>query len=73
MDSEPWTWHWPPFFIYSLAIFFAALAAGLLGAPGIVVVVAGMALGAWAAARRWFEVPAGVRETQPACERRGPW
>jgi len=57
MDDEAWTWHWGTFLVYCIACFFAALVLGCLGAPGIVVVAVGAALGLWAALRRWFEIP----------------
>jgi hypothetical protein len=57
MDPDSWAWHWPPFFIYCIACFFAAVVAGVAGVPGIFVVAVGLVLGLVAAARRWFEVP----------------
>jgi hypothetical protein len=57
MDPEPWTWHWGTFFIYCVACFFVSLVMGMLGVPGIFVVAVGVALGLWAALRRWFEIP----------------
>jgi uncharacterized protein involved in cysteine biosynthesis len=61
MTAKTWTWAWHPFLVYCLICFLAALLAGLIGLPGIVTLVLGVAVSLWAAARRWFENPVDER------------
>jgi hypothetical protein len=56
MDLEARAWHWGTFLVYCVGCFFAAMALGCMGAPGIVVVALGAGLGLWAALLQWFEI-----------------
>jgi hypothetical protein len=68
MDSESWTWHWGTFLVYCVACFFAAMAMGCMGVPGIIIVIVGAAVGLWAALRRWFEIPVVPRNIFTDCD-----